>query len=75
MWDRGAEVCSEIEIHKKRSARLPYVHHDMVTNRGVFIVIEVVMVGTISWREGVLRGRSLVWSDRSRVYTRIDALP
>ena len=29
---------------------------------------------TTRWREGVLRGRLRVWSDRSRVYTRIDAL-
>jgi hypothetical protein len=57
------------------SARLPYVHHDMVTNReGVTLSSEVVVVRMTSWRKGVFCGRPRVWY-RSRVYTRIDALP
>ena len=37
--------------------------------------IELVVVRTTSWREGVLHGWPRVWSDRTRVYTHIDALP
>ena len=70
---RNAQVTAR-HIHHKRSARLPYVHHDVATNRGGLLALEVVVVRTTSWRESVLHGRSRVRPDRSRVYARIDAL-